>query len=191
VDGYLQTVQTPVKGEYLASPGTPGGRRLRWLIQQSGLSKAEVARRAEISRQTLYDAIARGTAAEDTSERLARVFGIRVDLLFDAAPNGGSADERLATKEAASEPYSPNPRNRKRLPPRAYERVYGYLQQMEDAGATHEQLDEAERVMVDGAYNKLNTRDVRERSVDEMIGDIDMAWAFIRDLLRKDQLKLK
>jgi transcriptional regulator with XRE-family HTH domain len=87
--------------------------------------------------------------------------------------------------------FSPNPRYRRRLPPGAYRAVYGYLRAMEGAGASPEQLDEAERVMVDGAYNKLNSRDVRERTEDEMILDIDAAWAFIRDVLRNEGMKLK
>ena len=127
-------------------------------------------------------------------EQTALLLGVSAEWLrgeTDSPAPRDVTDDRPFVREDAREPYSPNPRSRRRLPPRAYERVYGYLRELEDAGATHEQLDEAERVMVDGAYNKLNSRDVRERSDEEMIGDIDMAWAFIRDLLRRENLKLK
>lgn len=155
---------------------------------KAGLTQRQAAKLAGVTEQAV-SGWERGTNTpkEGNVESLAAIYGITAAALR----YGDVTGDRPAVREAAPEPYSPNPRNRKRLPPRAYERVYGYLRELEDAGATHEQLDEAERVMVDGAYNKLNSRDVRERSDDEMIGDIDMAWAFIRDLLRKENLKLK
>ena len=86
--------------------------------------------------------------------------------------------------------YTPNPALRRRLPPRAYERVLGYLQQLETVGASEQQIDEAERLMIDGAFNKLNKRDVRERSEDDFITDIDAAWEFIVFVLRREGFRL-
>ena len=86
--------------------------------------------------------------------------------------------------------YTPNPALRRRLPPRAYERVLRYLHQLEAVGATDEQIDEAERLMIDGAFNKLNKRDVRERSEDDLITDIDAAWEFIAFVLRREGFRL-
>jgi hypothetical protein len=60
---------------------------------------------------------------------------------------------------------------------------------MVDAGCTIEQIDEAERLMIDGAYNKLNARDPRERTDKEMILDIDDAWDWIKEVLGRAGVK--
>ena len=86
--------------------------------------------------------------------------------------------------------YTPNPSLRRRLPLRVYERVLDYIHQLEAAGVSEEQIDEAERLMIDGAFNKLNKRDVRQRSEDELITDIDAAWDFITFVLRREGFPL-
>lgn len=77
-----------------------------------------------------------------------------------------------------------------RLPPRSYAIVHGYLEQMRKEGCSDEQIDEAERLMVQGAFNKINKRDPRERSEEDLITDIDAAWDFIRSVLRKEGKRL-
>lgn len=108
--------------------------------------------------------------------------------LYGAEP----ASLRYGTTHAARErtPYTPNPALRRRLPARPYERVLAYLHQLEAAGVAEEQIDEAERLMIDGAFNKLNKRDVRERNADELMTDIDAAWEFIAFVLRREGYEL-
>lgn len=35
-------------------------------------------------------------------------------------------------------------------------------------------------------YSKLNKRDVRERSEDDLITDIDAAWAWVREICERE-----
>jgi hypothetical protein len=93
---------------------------------------------------------------------------------------------RVVDNEFGGDPTSA----RRRLSPRVYEVVHGYLERMQAAGCAPEQVDEAERVMVESSYSKLNARDPRERSEDEQIMDIDAAWDFIREVLRRQGIRV-
>jgi transcriptional regulator with XRE-family HTH domain len=74
----------------------------------------------------------------------------------------------------------------KRLPPRAYTLVYEYLQRLENAGLKSEELDEAERFLVDGAYNKINAREPGDKTEDDLILDIKAAWQFVREVVNRN-----
>ncbi len=97
-----------------------------------------------------------------------------------AAANAQSnlADVAAREKFAALE-YLRNAAFKPRLPPRLYERVYSYVDRLLEKGATKEQIDEAERLMAVSAYTRLDPRDVRERSEDDMLLDVDDAWIYI------------
>lgn len=108
--------------------------------------------------------------------------------LYDIEPAALRYGEVTAPRERTR--YVSNPALRRRLPAPAYAVVLDYLERMERAGCSEEQIDEAERVMVDGAYNKLNKRDFRERSEEDVITDIRAAWDFITYVLRKEGIRL-
>jgi hypothetical protein len=74
----------------------------------------------------------------------------------------------------------------RRLPPRAYEVVYSYTQKLERAGLKPEEIEEAERFLVDGAYNKINAREPGEKSEDDLILDIKAAWQFVREVVNRN-----
>lgn len=79
-----------------------------------------------------------------------------------------------------------NTTGRAKLPPRAYERVYGYLERMHAAGIPDDMIEESERLMVDPLYSKLNKRDIRERSEEDLITDIDAAWSWIKEVVERE-----
>lgn len=54
---------------------------------------------------------------------------------------------------------------------------------MIDAKCDVEQIELAERTMMEGAFNKINKTDPRDRTDAEMILDIDAAWIFIKSML--------
>lgn len=155
--------------------------RLRSARRAAGLTQEEVARRLGVHVQSVSN-WERGLNAPEEARLalLAQLYVVEPAALRYGAPS--TLRERVN--------YVPNPALKRRLPPRAYERVLGYLQRMESAGCTDEQIDEAERLMIDGAFNKLNKRDVRERTEDDLIVDIDAAWAFIAFVLRREGFQL-
>lgn len=79
---------------------------------------------------------------------------------------------------------------RRRLDPRVYEVVYGYLQRLEEAGVPEEMIDEAERLMVDYSYSKLHARGRPDRSVDDIILDVRASWHAIHESLTEDGFRL-
>jgi hypothetical protein len=79
----------------------------------------------------------------------------------------------------------------RRLPVRAYERIEGYLIRLESAGCSPAQTREAERVLRDGAYNRLRRSDLRTRDTGEMLDDIESAWRFIVAVLAREGVALE
>jgi hypothetical protein len=61
---------------------------------------------------------------------------------------------------------------------------------MKAARVPEELIDEAERLMIDGAFGKLHVRDPRARDEADLIRDIEAAWLFIRDVLRRQGFKI-
>lgn len=156
-------------------------KALRLARVAKGLSQIAAAEAVGKTRQTIssYEREQGGTVPdEETMAHLARLYGTTVAALHRAARGDGWRDT-----------YAPNAALAKRLPPKAYEVVLGYLKRMEVVGCTAEQIDEAERLMIDGAFNKLNMRDPRDRTEDELITDIDAAWAFITLILAQDGIR--
>ncbi len=72
------------------------------------------------------------------------------------------------------------------LRPEPYKRVFGYLEQMRAAGMPEPAIDEARRYLVDSNFGRINKRDYRERSDDEVIMDIDAMWAALKIRFERD-----
>jgi hypothetical protein len=174
------------------------GRQVALGLRRVNLTRDEAARLLRTSRSTLYRAMA-GRAELTVAQLHALAALLEVDAMDLMATytntrpmdtpigTGDPGAARLGAQHArAGDGVTLNPALSRRLPPRAYEVVLGYLQRMEAVGATPEQIDEAERLMVEGAYNKLHTRDARDRTEDELIVDIDAAWDFITSVLRRE-----
>lgn len=79
------------------------------------------------------------------------------------------------------ERFEPNPMYRRRLPPGAYELVYGYVRQLEELRVPRKSIEDAERILVDAAYHGLS--DPRGRSEEEMMRAIRAAWGFVTELM--------
>lgn len=105
----------------------------------------------------------------------------------DAAPESAGTFRELAVREGYRV-YTQVPG--KRLPPKAYELVYSYTKKLEAAGLDVAEIEEAERFLIDGAYNKLNARDPGQKSEEDLILDINAAWQFVRDVVRRSGKKL-
>lgn len=159
-------------------------RRLRDARKAAGLTQQDVAERLEVHPMSVSN-WERGVTVPERERvaALAKLYDVEEAVLaygwLPHRPNAPRADG-----------FTPNPALKHRLPARAYDVVLGYLRRMEAAGCSEDQMDEAERLMVDGAFNKLNKRDFRERSEADVITDIDAAWDFIVFVLRKEGIRL-
>lgn len=166
---------------------------LRIARERAGLKQEEVAERLEVRRPTVSNWEREGgsTPSEAYLEKLAKLYGWTVqELRFGkvrivSEPNY-DAHRSVEQMESAARAS----RARRRLPPGAYARVISYLEQLEAKGVPAPGVDEAERLMTDAAFNKLNARDPRERSEEELLMDIDDAFDFIRSVLRRKGFKL-
>ncbi|HWL41009.1 MAG TPA: helix-turn-helix transcriptional regulator [Gemmatimonadaceae bacterium] len=146
-----------------------------------------VARRLEVSSSWLLHG---GTAASYDAEEIAGMSSedaARLGTEFQPLPGRAPRVAETAREEPG---FTPNPALRKRLRPVPYARVYEHIERMVAARCTIDQIEEAERLMIDGAYNKLNARDPRERSDEDMILDIDDAWDWIKEVLSRSGVKL-
>lgn len=163
------------------------GENLRRARRAADLTQEEAAARLAVTKQTISDQ-ERGVATpNETSLRaLAELYGTTPGALRYGSGSATSVREETVYYQPA---FTPNPALRKRLRPKPYARVYEHIAQMEAAGCTVEQIEEAERLMIDGAYNKLNARDPRERTDEEMILDIDDAWDWIKEVLGRAGVK--
>ena len=57
--------------------------RIKQLVTESGLTKAEICKRANISRVTLDDILKGAYPRANNIENLAKVFGVKCGVLFD------------------------------------------------------------------------------------------------------------
>jgi transcriptional regulator with XRE-family HTH domain len=119
-----------------------------------------------------------------TRKTVAQALGVPSEWLDGETDDlGYSSDVSLGMGGNVREPFAPNPTYRRRLPPRAYELAYSYIEKLEKLGLHHDEIAEAERFLVDAAYNKLNTRDLRDRNEDDMLKDIRAGWEFVKEVL--------
>lgn len=188
VDNLLESL-TPVKSDFQAFSSTamsdPAqiGRNLKAARRAAGLTQEQAAERSGLSKQAISGQ-ERGAYAP-TEANLAVLAALYHTTA--AALRYGLASPAPAPYVAVREqPPGGQYRARTKLPPRAYERVYGYLERMRAAGIPDDMIEESERLMVDPLYSKLNKRDIRERSEEDLITDIDAAWSWIREVVERE-----
>lgn len=111
----------------------------------------------------------------------------RLALLLGLSENELRYGSPPAPRRVAETPSGHNyTTGRPKLPPRAYERVYNYVERLRTAGIPEDMIDEAERLMVEPLFSKFNKRDIRERTEEDHITDIDAAWSWIREVAERE-----
>lgn len=176
-----------VKGQFLVKPGFQSeentkdpaiaGRALKAARALAGVSQEEAAAVVGVTAGTL-SRWERGAQAISPAQqgRLQHYYqSVMLDKRVEAVHQEQLRDLRSA-----------NDRRREKLPPRAYEKVYRYVEKLRNADIPEEMIDEAERLMVDPLYSKINKRDIRERSTEDLITDIDAAWSWIREVVERE-----
>lgn len=166
---------------------TPSGGRLT----QSDLAVAVGVERNTVSRWENS-----GVCPKDPQviRKLATVLRVSMDwLLADDEAAAGSAvggGAASATERAVRVPGATAEVLAYRMPPAAYERVHGYIERVEQAGASTAQAEEIARLLVDAAANHLRLRPPRDRPISTVMGDIDAAWRYASTVLRSEGLAL-
>jgi transcriptional regulator with XRE-family HTH domain len=164
------------------------GARIAQARREAGLTQREAAATLDTSHTSLSAWENGAPISEAKLDALSALYGKSKAILRygDASP---AAVNEPVTYYQSAVPFIPNPSLRKRLRPAPYARVYEHIEEMIAADCSTEQIEEAERLMVDGAYNKLNARDPRDRTDEEMILDIEDAWDWIREVLTRSGVK--
>lgn len=173
---------------------TARGERLRQARVEAGLTQKQAAEKVGTTDVSISNWENGANISEPMLTKLGEVYGKPLSWLrygndlARAVTESPNVDYNVTPPELL-DVFQRNPAFRRRLPPKPYARVYEHIDRMLAAGCTSEQIDEAERLMIDGAYNKLNARDPRERSDEEMILDIDDAWDWIKEVLGRAGVK--
>lgn len=157
---------------------------LREHRERLDLTQQQLADLVRVSRQSVIKWEAgESVPSEDNFRRLAEVFHVTpVDLRYPSAPGRQGADER---------PEYGKPADRRLLDPAVYERIYGYLARMENAGCTPEQIDEAHRILTVFAWSKLHADPHAEtKAIDDQLADVDAGWNAIRESIGRQGVKL-
>ncbi|MFL5481121.1 MAG: helix-turn-helix domain-containing protein [Gemmatimonadaceae bacterium] len=150
------------------------GERLRRAKRGAKKSNKEIAKVAGVHPVTVSEWFRGQRPRDDTLEKVADFLGVDRNWLI----NGQRPPE-------LSNDFTPSTNLRKRLRPAPYARVYEHIEKMQRAGCSVDQIELAERTMIDSAFNQLNKRDVRDRTDEDMIMDIDSAWQWIKEVLSR------
>jgi transcriptional regulator with XRE-family HTH domain len=102
----------------------------------------------------------------------------------------GSSDETLdaggsrpRVVEAGAPAYAPRTEPDPLLPLQVYQAVHAYRARLQAAGCTADQTQEAERLLLDSAQNRLRRVHPRARPVQVMLDDLEQVWRYIVHVL--------
>lgn len=108
---------------------------------------------------------------------LAGVYGVDVSMF------GEQTEQLDGIVSEPRERWDPNPSLRGVVPARVYDVVMGYCRRLAAAGLPPEDIEEAERLLIDEGYAKINKRARRVLSEDEQIQIIDATWTIMQEVL--------
>ena len=86
-------------------------------------------------------------------------------------------------RDTSGEAWEPNPSLVGVVTPRVYAVAIGYCRRLAAVGLPVEDIEEAERLLIDEGYAKLNKRAKRVLTEDEQIEMIDATWRIMREAL--------
>lgn len=153
--------------------------RLRQAKAVARKNNRQIALAVGVHHVTVSDWLGGQLPQGDTIRKLSEFLGVSREWL-EYGTGAAKAPFRVVAEAPAG--YA----TRAKLPPRAYERVYQYVERMRAAEIPDDMIEEAERLMVDPLYSKINKRDIRERSEEDLITDIDAAWSWIREVVERE-----
>jgi len=158
----------------------PDGRR--WT--QGDLAKAVGVERNTVSRWENGGMLPKDPAIIAV---LARVLRVSTDWLLGGLgiPHHVQGGPESVIMERPRHPYGEKPVTAESLPPGASDLVLRYLERLMGYGCTQMQVAEAERLMVQLAQHDLSERPFSQRDSAEVQMDVDAAWDFVVQVLRR------
>lgn len=168
----VKSSQNHMASEEIPIDASQIGRALKAAREAAGLTQVQAAAAIDVDSVTL-SRWERGVRAAPRSARMAleRLYGRSIDVP-DLA---GGLDEQGT--------WEPNPTLRGVVPGRVYDVAIGYCRRLAAAGLPREEIEEAERLLIDPAYAKLNRKAKRELTDDEQIQIIDATWQIMQEVL--------
>ena len=116
--------------------------------------------------------------------KLADVLRVSMEWLVgssDEALDPGGSRPRVV--EGGAPAYAPRTEPDPLLPLQVYQAVHAYRARLQAAGCTADQTQEAERLLLDGAQNRLRRVHPRARPVQVMLDDLEQVWRYIVHVL--------
>lgn len=116
--------------------------------------------------------------------KLADVLRVSMEWLVgssDEALDAGASRPRVV--ETGAPAYAPRTEPDPLLPLQVYQAVHAYRARLQAAGCTADQTQEAERLLLDGAQNRLRRVHPRARPVQVMLDDLEQVWRYIVHVL--------
>ena len=171
---------------YPAEEDTPKRRmaeNIRKARAEAGLTQAQLAEAVGVTEQAVYywesgESSPKGRNLDALSKS---VGWTKSELRFGkGAPVVHGIFE---TGAEDSEDWQPNPRYRAEIPPRAYAVAMGYLDRLKRAGLKAEELEKAERLLMDRQADKRHKRVRRDYDEADWIDFIDANWAIVSEVL--------
>jgi transcriptional regulator with XRE-family HTH domain len=164
------------------------GKRLKAAREQAKLDQQQAAQELDVHSMTI-SRWERGVQAirGEALAAVARLYGVPLDWLAEGTGKLPKRSVRpigeKVSRETSGESWAPNPSLVGVVPQRVYEVAIGYCRRLAAAGLPVEDIEEAERLLIDEGYAKLNKRAKRVLTEDEQIEMIDATWRIMREAL--------
>lgn len=124
---------------------------------------------------------------------LARNLKVTTDWLLDgftpALRDGAEPGSALKEGASSGRGYRPDSLALAAFPAGAANLVRGYLRRLSRAGCSPDQLRGAESMLLAGATQQVGSRSFDERSDAEILADVDAAWDFVIQVLRREGIR--
>jgi transcriptional regulator with XRE-family HTH domain len=121
--------------------------------------------------------------------KLADVLRVSMEWLVGLSEEAIDHGARRVAESPAPN-YTARPEADPLLPLQVYQAMHGYRARLQTAGCTADQTQEAERLLLDSAQNRLRVTMPRARPVQAMLDDLEAAWAYITRVLSAEGISV-
>jgi transcriptional regulator with XRE-family HTH domain len=119
--------------------------------------------------------------------KLADVLRVSMEWLVGSGDEASPIEHgSRRVSESAAVSYGPRGEPELLLPLQVYQAVHGYRARLQTAGCTPDQTQEAERLMLDSAQNRLRRTSPRGRPVQVLLDDLEAVWTYIAQVLASE-----
>jgi transcriptional regulator with XRE-family HTH domain len=169
-------------------------RQARQRVRSSSgqrMTQGDLASLVRVERNTVSRWENSGVRPKDPAviAKLAEVLGVSMEWLVGSSDEIVDNGPRRVT-EPSPPAYAPRGEPDPLLPLQIYQAVHGYRARLQTAGCTTDQTQEAERLLLDSAHNRLHRTPPRARPVQVMLTDLEAMWTYIVDVLAAEGISV-